>query len=215
MTLLEIQDERKQLLDANDDITELSKAENRAKTEAELGTMQANLARLKELDIEEETEKFKVKDGSQVRAFAIKHAQPKERFSLMRTILDRAEGRTYSDEAKDIFSLGRREFAKSGVGSTGEIVIPSMIEGRANELVAGTATLGEEIVAEDKKVIIPPLVNKLVFSRAGATFMPNMIGNVSIPSYSGTTVGWKGEIAAADQGTPTFGEVSYMYLSYF
>ena len=209
MTLLEIQDERTKLLDANDQITELSKAENRAKTEGELGTMQANLRRLKELDVEEETEKYKVKDGSEVRTFAIKHAQPREKFSLLRELRNRADGKPYSDIARDVFTMGKHEFAKSEVSAAGEIILPSSIEGRANELVAGIATLGQEIVAEDKKVIMPPLTNKLVFSQAGATFMPNMIGNVSIPTYSGTTVGWKGEIAAADQGTPTFGEVEF------
>jgi HK97 family phage major capsid protein len=37
--------------------------------------------------------------------------------------------------------------------------------------------------------------------------MTGLVGNVSIPTYSGTNVAWKGEVAAAEDGAGTFGEV--------
>lgn len=43
---------------------------------------------------------------------------------------------------------------------------------------------------------------------AGANYMTGLVGNVSIPAYSGTNVGWAGEIAAASDGAGTFSEVN-------
>ena len=43
---------------------------------------------------------------------------------------------------------------------------------------------------------------------AGANYMTGLIGNVSIPVYSGSNVGWAGEIASASDGAGTFSEVT-------
>jgi HK97 family phage major capsid protein len=43
---------------------------------------------------------------------------------------------------------------------------------------------------------------------AGANYMTGLVGNVSIPAYSGSNVGWAGEIAAASDGAGTFSEVT-------
>lgn len=45
-------------------------------------------------------------------------------------------------------------------------------------------------------------------SAAGANYMTGLVGNVSIPVYSGSNVGWAGEIAAAADGAGTFSEVT-------
>lgn len=43
---------------------------------------------------------------------------------------------------------------------------------------------------------------------AGANYMTGLVGNVSIPVYSGGNVGWAGEIEAAADGAGTFSEVN-------
>ncbi len=43
---------------------------------------------------------------------------------------------------------------------------------------------------------------------AGANYMTGLVGNVSIPAYSGSNVGWAGEISAASDGAGTFSEVT-------
>ena len=211
MTILEIQDEKTKLFDAKTDITEKAKAEGRALTDTEMGTLHANLRRLKELDLEMETEKLRADVGSEVRGFGnVHYAAPREKFSLMKTIRSRVEGQGFSDVAKDVFTIGRQEFRKSGVNSAGDIVIPSYYE-RA-DILAGTAAQGQEIVSEDKKSILPPLVDKLVFSQAGATFMPGLVGNVSIPSYAGTAVAWATEVGGAADGAGAHSEVNFSPL---
>ena len=218
MTLTEITDERTILLDENDKIVALSKEEKRTKTEIELGIMQRNLIRLKELDMEAETEKYKQPNGAQVRSFAIKHAAPKEEFSIVRAIRDRINNRQHDDVTRDFISQGRKEFTRAGVAAEGDIVIPvgsSFITGRksyekrAAIEAGGAATTGIEIVAEDKKVILPPLTSKLVLAKAGCTFMTGLVGNVSIPSYAGTSVTWELENAPAGDGAGAFSEVNF------
>ena len=43
---------------------------------------------------------------------------------------------------------------------------------------------------------------------AGASYMTGLVGDVSIPVYSGSNVGWAGEISAATDGAGTFSEVT-------
>jgi len=208
MTILELKDEKTNLLAANDKITEKAKAETRAKSEAETSTLRANLQRLREIDLEMENERFKAEDGSEVRGFGnVSIIQPVERFSLLKTVRDLAYSKTLNNAAKDVNVLGAQEFRTAGVNPQGQILLPSYYE-RAN-ILAGTATAGQEIVAEDKRAILPPLVDKLIFSQAGATFMPGLVGNVSIPSYAGTTVAWKGEVVTAVDGGGAFTEVTF------
>lgn len=63
-------------------------------------------------------------------------------------------------------------------------------------------------MAEDKLNILEPLRASLMMTQAGATYMTGLVGNVSIPVYSGSNVGWDGEIEAAKDGAGTFREVT-------
>jgi HK97 family phage major capsid protein len=81
------------------------------------------------------------------------------------------------------------------------------IEERA--AIAATVTgEGIENVAEDKLGILEPLRANLVLAQAGAQFLTGLIGDVSIPVYSGSNVTWKGETSTAADGAGTMSEVS-------
>ena len=45
-------------------------------------------------------------------------------------------------------------------------------------------------------------------AQAGATYMSGLVGNLSIPVYSGSNVGWAGEVDAATDGAGKFSEVN-------
>lgn len=47
----------------------------------------------------------------------------------------------------------------------------------------------------------------MALAQAGATFMSGLVGDVSIPVYSGSNTAWAGETAAAADGAGTFSEV--------
>lgn len=74
-------------------------------------------------------------------------------------------------------------------------------------IVAGTAGQGQENVPEDKKALDVAIRNASVLNRIGATWFSNAVGDISIPKYSGSNVGWKGEVDAAADGAGAFSEV--------
>ena len=94
---------------------------------------------------------------------------------------------------------------KAGQSYSGQIVLP--VEERST-VQATVTSAGEEVVAEDKLNILEPLRANLVLTGAGASYMTGLVGNVSIPVYSGSNVGWAGEIADAADGAGTFSEVN-------
>ena len=204
MTILEIKDEKGKLTEANKAVFEQADAEKRGMTAEENSSVASNLQRLDMLDLQLRNSTFEgnstgtpVKDTFKVKA-------PKEAFSLIKAINDRVNQRGLSDAAKDVFTLGRNTFSRSGINPEGDFVLP--IEMRA-DIVAGIATQGQEVVAEEKRTILPPLSDKLVFSQLGATYLTGLVGNVSIPTYSGTVVKWKSEVESADDGAGLFAEV--------
>lgn len=72
---------------------------------------------------------------------------------------------------------------------------------------ATVATAGQENVPEEKKSLDVAIRNASILSKMGATWFGNAVGDISMPKYSGSNVGWKGEIAAADNGAGNFSEV--------
>ncbi len=137
-----------------------------------------------------------------------------EKFSLLKAINDVANNRQLDERALEVVAAGQNEMRKSGQSYSGQIVLP--IEERATdgvitggkEYTADTNNGGKENVAEDKLGILEPLRANLVLVQAGASYMTGLIGNVSIPVYSGSNVGWAGEVDTASNGTGTFSEVN-------
>lgn len=71
----------------------------------------------------------------------------------------------------------------------------------------GSAGTGIENVPEDKKSLDIAVRNNSILSNLGCTWFNGAVGDISIPKYSGSNVGWKGEIETADNGEGTFSEV--------
>ena len=128
-----------------------------------------------------------------------------EKFSLLKAINDVANNRQLDERSQELVNDGISEMRKAGLSYSGQIVLP--VEERST-VQATVATAGQEIVAEDKINILEPLRANLVMVKAGANYMTGLVGNVSIPAYSGSNVGWAGEIAAASDGAGTFSEVN-------
>lgn len=133
-----------------------------------------------------------------------KETMKKETFSLLKAVRAIANNQQLDEKSQQVVNAGIAEMRKSGQSYSGQIILP--VEERA-DVQATVADHGQEIVAEDKLNILAPLRDKLVLSAAGANFMTGLVGNVSIPTYSGSTVGWAGEVDAAKDGAGTFGEV--------
>lgn len=130
-------------------------------------------------------------------------------FSLIKAINDVVNNRNINEDALSVIEMGATEMRKSGLSYSGQIQLP--VEERAadtdNTIVATVAEQGKEIVATDKLNILGPLRGKSILAEAGATFLTGLVGNISIPTYSGSTCGWKGEMSAADNGKGEFDTV--------
>ena len=170
--------------------------------------IQDTLAQLESRDLSDEikTEISAMEAELESRKLTNKKVTKMEKFSLIKTINDIVNNRSINETAETVINTGKEEMRKSGLNYAGQIQLP-VTEERTGEIVAGTATQGAEIVATDKLNILAPLRNKMVLAEAGATFMTGLVGNVSIPTYSGSQVGWEGEIDPASNGAGTFGSV--------
>lgn len=130
-------------------------------------------------------------------------------FSLIKAINDVVNNRNINEDALSVIEMGATEMRKSGLSYSGQIQLP--VEERAadtdNTIVATVETQGKEIVPTDKLNILGPLRGKSILAEAGVTMLTGLVGNISIPTYSGSTCGWKGEMAAADNGKGEFDTV--------
>lgn len=206
MTILELKDARAQVLEANDKLFEKVDAEKRSMTDNETAIIEKNLQKVKEYDLKLESEVRKTNtNGTPIRSTK-KYDTPKEGFSLIKSINSIIQNRQLPEVTRDINTLASLEFRNAGLSSMGSIQIP--MEVRA-DIAAGTADHGQEIVSEEKKPILPPLVDKLILSKAGATFLTGLVGNVSVPSYAGTTAAWATENYAVTETGGAFAEVNF------
>lgn len=130
----------------------------------------------------------------------------KNKFSLLKTIRSIVNNQPIDEVNQAILEVGKEEMRNSGLSYSGQIQLP--IEERA-AVQATVTTAGEEVVETEKLNILEPLKNKLVFTELGANYLTGLVGNISIPSYSGSTAGWAGEIESAQDGAGTFDTVEY------
>lgn len=130
-------------------------------------------------------------------------------FSLIKAINDVVNNRNINEDALSVIETGATEMRKSGLSYSGQIQLP--VEERAaatdGAIVATVAEQGQEIVETEKLNILEPLRGKSILAEAGCTFLTGLVGNISIPTYSGSTCGWKGEMVAADNGMGEFDTV--------
>ena len=134
-----------------------------------------------------------------------------KKFSLIKAINDVTNNRSLDEVAKEVVRKGVEEMRKSGLAIAGSIQLPVMEteneEMRANGVLAQTATAGAENIATEKLDILEPLRANMVMSQAGATYLTGLVGNISIPAYSGSNVGWAGEVATAANGAGDWSEI--------
>ena len=193
MDSLEILDRKEQLRAELNSMLDNAEKEQRKLTEDETTRFEALNTEIRNLDkqiidIKKET----------------KEVRKMGKFSLLKAINDIANNRQLDERALEVVNQGITEMRKAGQNYSGQIQLP--LEERA--VVQATAEgQGAEAVAEDLLNILEPLRAKLVLAQAGASYMTGLVGNISIPAYSGSQVTWEGEVADAKDGAGTFTEV--------
>lgn len=207
MTILEMKDKIGLLEEENRNLIATGKKESRKLDEKEESKLTANLEAVKALkaDIVKAEEESRKDDGIKIQ-MKVKDKMEK-RFSLIKAIRDKVDGNPFDDVTREVISEGRADMSNAKVESVGHIVLP--YESRAAIVTGQTTgtTAGGYAIQTDKLQVLPPLTNFLVLTKAGATYLSGLVGNVSIPTYSGTTVKWKGEVTSASDGAGTWGKV--------
>lgn len=166
----------------------------------------------KETENENETEDEMPEDDKEQRNNqTIISTNMTKKFSLIKAINDVTNNRSLDEVAKEVVAKGIAEMRKSGLAIAGSIQLPVLEteneEMRANGVLAQTAGAGAENIATEKLDILEPLRANMVMSQAGATYLTGLVGNISIPAYSGSNVAWAGEVAAAANGAGDWSEI--------
>lgn len=195
MNSVELLDKRNQLRIQAEAILTNAEKEVRKLNDEEIVKFEALKKEIEETDVEIKQLNYKLINKTTKRSM--------ENFSLLKAINDVANNRQLDERSQSVVNTGIEEMRKAGLSYSGQILLP--IEAR--DIQATVATNGKEIVAEDKLNILEPLRANLVMVEAGANYMTGLVGNVSIPVYNGSNVGWAGEIEAATNGAGTFTEV--------
>jgi HK97 family phage major capsid protein/HK97 family phage prohead protease len=112
-------------------------------------------------------------------------------FSLIKTINDVVNRRSFNEAAADVIAQGQAEMRKAGLTYNGDIILPT--EYRADI----KSTTGAGAIATNVQSIISPIYDSMVFSKAGATYLSGLNGDVKVPVLNGSTVAWADEVGAA------------------
>ena len=211
MTTLELTDSIEQMRKEAHEILSNGIKEQRTLTDSEEGKYNEIIkginekeAELNELKRSLETENKKLINNKK---------SDKMEFRLIKAINDIANNRNLDDTAQEVVKRGIEQMKKSGQNYGGQILLP--VENRdidgtitaGNAYSTNTHNGGKENVATDVLNILEPLRANMVLAQAGATFMTGLVGNVQIPTYGGSNVGWADETEASANGTGNWGEV--------
>lgn len=181
----ELKKKKEEILARKDEILAKAKEEKRAlsaEEQVEIREMQLDLADVNIQLADLNTINFGI--GRSV-------DEKREKFSLRRAIANTVEGRAHHEADAKLMSSSSKERFTFPLSQRGV-------------LAAGTDAQGGHTIEEEKTDILLPLQDKLVLVEAGAKFMTGLKGNITMPSYSGSTVKWEEELATAKDGAGDF-----------
>ena len=133
------------------------------------------------------------------------------KFSFLKVIQAGIEKRDLDGLEAEMAQEAKREFGYANIGKSLEGVgVPSIVF-RSMTATGQTTAAGDQggnWIPTEKSGLMMALRPRLVMSQLGARFISGLQGNVDFPKGAAVTGGWKGEIVAADDGTPNTSVVS-------
>ena len=207
LTLLQLVDSRKLLIEANEKLIKDGKKGFRELKKDEKKTFDENMVKIKDLD--DQVKRINSITEQRIDPSTIVTEPSKEPFSLLRTIRNKADQKSMHEADAIVLKQGEDDMRKNGISPEGSICLPFIDhrhEKRA-DILAGTALQGAEIVSTDVLNLLGPLRNALVFSKAGATYLTGLVGDINMPKYAGSTAGWKTEVAASGDAAGAHSEL--------
>lgn len=196
MTILELKEQRLGYQQELNSLIQNAETEKRELNETENSRMAELRSLMDKLD---EQIKAQEAENQQLARKCNNKTKTKKRMKLTSLINKVIEGRAFTEDEAKYIQEARAEMGKSGINPVGQIAVRT--------INASTATQGQETVAEDKLPLDISARNALVASQMGATYLSNLVGDVSLPKYNGTSVTWKGETVPAEEGEGAFSEI--------
>lgn len=193
-SITELRDEKRQLAAQAQGIIDGARNEQRQFNDSEnseLGKIQVRMAEIN-LEIASHEEENRGKGTP--------HAKG-ERFSLRRAILASMNRTEQRDAEAAVIEEGARLHRSVASETCGELIIP--LESRA-AFYGGTEGEKGVVVDTDQMEMLLPLQTNLVLSKAGARIMTGLVGNITWPKYTGSTVAWEDEVSNAPDGAGEF-----------
>lgn len=196
MTILELKEERLGYQEELNNLITNAETEKREMSETENSRM-AELRSL--MDKIDEQIKAQEAENQQLARQCNNKPKNQKRMKLTSLINKVIEGRAFTEDEAKYIQEARAEMGKSGINPVGQIAVRT--------INASTATQGQETVAEDKLPLDISARNALVATQMGATYLSNLVGDLSLPKYNGSSVTWKSEVAPAEDGEGAFSEI--------
>lgn len=202
MNLLELVDKRDKKVEELKELTSILKVEKREMNKNEQDRFN---------NIKSEVESFNkqindIKEADE-RASVVEQKNNENKmdtnFSLLKTIRSLVSNKI-DDETSAILAEGRRNLKEAGINDNIAYAIPF----EYRDLVSGTATSGQEVVTEEKMPLLVALKAKTILGQLGATFYTGVKGDISIPTYAGTTCYWADEVDSTTGGTGATAEIT-------
>lgn len=198
MTILELKEKKIELQKRMQETINLGETEKRELNDEERKSLETLKAEISTIDTQiDEEEKRNAEIANKNKKTNKEKRKMKK--SLISMINDVLNSRAFDEEVQNEQAEARAEMAKSGLAPKGQIVLRG--------IAATVAEHGQENVPEEKKALELQIRNKVVASAMGADWLGGLVGDVSIPKYSGSSVKWAGETATAEAGDGTFSEV--------
>ena len=198
MTILELKEKKIDLQKRMQETINLGETEKRELNDEERKSLETLKAEISSIDTQiDEEEKRNAEIANKNKKTNKEKRKMKK--SLISMINDVLNNRAFDEEVQNEQAEARAEMAKSGLATKGQIVLRG--------IAATVAEHGQENVPEEKKALELQVRNKVVASAMGADWLGGLVGDVSIPKYSGSSVKWAGETATAEAGDGTFSEV--------
>ena len=152
MTSIELIDKKEQLQLRAENILSGAEKESRKLTDEESANFNEIVEQIKVADTElrEITDKLNKRTNNK---------STMEKFSLLKAVADRANGKQLDERAQEVVNAGIAEMRKAGISYSGDIVLPMEFRADVQATVEGA---GKENVATDVLGILPALRAKSV-----------------------------------------------------
>lgn len=195
--LVELKDERNQLVTRGKGIIANAKKEARELNDVEKKEFNELSLDIRSLDLEIQEREFENRSkGTQ------HQPQNQGKFSLRRAIVARMNGQEQGEiEAAAIEEAAATHRSIADKDNCGDLIIP--MEVRAAYTATTEAQTGV-VIDEDQMELLLPLESNLVLTKAGARMMTGLKGNIYWPKHSAVQVFWEGENDTAKDGAGQF-----------